>query len=61
MDFEGHQGQGHGDRRKAGAGRNYKLVMDPQLSMGPQKVYRFDGVHPEVCINMQIKPLINEA
>ena len=28
--------------------RNYKLIIDPALKQGPEKVYRFDGDLPEV-------------
>lgn len=34
------------DRRK----RNYKLVLDPTLKPGSQKVYRFDGSLPGVIV-----------
>jgi len=34
------------DRRK----RNYKLVLDPTLKPGSQKVYRFDGSLPGVMV-----------
>ena len=48
MNYDGNHSQSQGERRKPG--RNYKLIMDPQLGMGGQKVYRFEGVNPEVCI-----------
>ena len=35
------------DRRKT---RNYKLVLDPTLKPGSQKVYRFDGSLPGVIL-----------
>ena len=35
------------DRRKT---RNYKLVLDPNLKPGSQKVYRFDGSLPGVIL-----------
>ena len=30
--------------------RNYKLIIDPALKKGPEKVYRYDGVVPGVSI-----------
>ena len=35
--------------------RNYKLVCDPALNPTPglQKVYRYDGTVPGVCINLE--------
>ena len=28
--------------------KSYKLVVDPAMKQGPQKIYRFDGVLPGV-------------
>lgn len=39
----GANGDDRGNRR-----RNYKLIADPMLKSGPQKIYRFDGHNPGV-------------
>lgn len=39
-------GDGPMDKKK----KNYKLVVDPQLRQGPQKIYRFEGVLPGVRV-----------
>ena len=31
--------------------RNYKLLIDPAIKKGHQKIYRFDGVFPGVCLD----------
>ena len=30
--------------------RNWKLISDPALGKGPEKIYRFDGLIPEVIL-----------
>ena len=42
-----------GDRKR----RNYKLVLDPNLKPGSQKVYRFDGSLPGVRVSSNSRSL----
>ena len=39
-------GDSHG---KCKSKRNYKLLIDPAIKKGHQKIYRFDGVLSGVC------------
>lgn len=34
--------------------RNYKLIIDPALKQGPEKVYRYEGIVPGVSFNKSI-------
>lgn len=34
--------------------RNYKLVADPMLRGGGQKIYRFEGVDPAVRLDIHV-------
>ena len=34
--------------------KNYKLLIDPAIKKGHQKIYRFDGVFPGVCGKMTL-------
>ena len=50
MDSRHHPHHGHDERKR----RNYKLLVDPTIEPGAQKLYRFDGVAPSVshvCCN----------
>lgn len=38
----------HADHQAEKKKRNYKLIIDPALKKGPEKVYRYDGVVPGV-------------
>lgn len=38
-------GMDHGDKKQR---RNYKLLVDPMIRGGSQKIYRFDGIDPTV-------------
>lgn len=40
-------GDPHGKNTKSK--RNYKLLIDPAIKKGHQKIYRFDGTFPGVC------------
>lgn len=40
--------------------RNYKLLVDPMIRGGSQKIYRFDGIDPTVtCYDLKNEKTIN--
>ena len=42
--YQHYGGHSHDERKR----RNYKLLIDPMIEPGAQKLYRFDGVTPSV-------------